>query len=639
MKNRIYILWLILLVCSATALASTPNYETSVLLKNEVINGNNIMGNVVFIESPYISEYSNFSTFGSHNAQQYDILTWKDSQTIKIISPTLVETILVNNASFYITETGVHNFVSLTNSSNTGNVIVSNKDVNSITFNNIIVPSGFVLTFSKNNFVLQNEEVITTNLIVDEDVPTGDYLYSFKINDKTYNKTVKVLQNLAWEITTDEIKENLTAFSGENVYVGHLILTNLGNDDITITINKYGEQKHLLIVPQAQKLFKKSTLRLEFSVQVPTTQKPGVFFIPVNISGGGLNEGGNLTITVKDNIKPVIESINFSSSHAFVENKINVIATDNNNVTEVTMQYDDKTIILDKDEQLFTTKITFNKLSRYLINFCAYDADENKECVLVNKTFEEIRLIENFNNTIVLPAKKISQYSKSFLFDLNTNVPEGIKIVLKDFSAMQSATGESVTVVRIVDGDGTVKTFDMYEKEVVIKNKGKIYLEVRSTEPSDFNGLLNIIQPEYAVEVSSLSFTVSFKDYDVPQSFVRPWNHETDITCNVKDTGNLATTFYECSFKAPINIRPEDISIPTTISERKTFEDQATQIQDKLTKSRRFSATMITILLALLIVLLFFSYYMLYHYPYVRMSYGHELKYKYNKQGDKEHEF
>jgi len=634
-RKELFLVFFLLLL--PLGLSSTPDFGIETSFDDEVVNGNNTIGSLVLTTRPYIPDTYNFSSFDNFSAQQHDIVVWQGNETIRVTPPFGNDIFLINNSELYIDNVGDYHFVSLQNQSKLGTMQIVSRDFNTIEIERLSTPSGIDLSFSKSSFELVNEEVVSVYVHVDEDVNTGVYDLSYKVNDRVREFEVEVMKNLDWEIAETNITEEINISSGQNLYIGYLILENTGNDDVTISTNKYGDYRHLVIIPQPQKLFKKSTLRLEFSVQVPTTQGPTTAVVPINISGGDKNEVGNLTLYIKDSIKPVIESINFSNERAQTENNISIIATDNNNVSNVTLEYDDKIIVFDKNNQLFTQTIVFDKLSRYLLTFCAFDNDDNKECVLMNKTFTQLDLIVDLENTIKMPSKKVSQYSKIKLFNLTEDVKEGVFLTLDSFEALTTTEFDDSYTIRVVDGDGSIKTFRSFEQEIMVSKKGEVFLEIRSNEVADYTGIISITPPEYASQVSDIKFDVSFKDYDVPNDFVRPWTHDSEVDCKVVDTGDLGNTRYECTFDAPIDIRPDDISIPTTISERQEFENKANVVSEELKTTKKRSAVIITFLAVLLLIIGLLSYYMIYHYPYVRISTGHDLKYKYNKQGDKEY--
>ena len=636
--NKQILIFLICLLLIPSVLASTPAYDISNTFNNEIINGDNDIGELVFTARPYIPGNINFSTYTAGLAQQYDLLTWLGNESIIITSPLLEDTVLVKGSSYYVNTVGRYDYNSLLNSSFNGYMTISQKDNNNIQITNIIQPSGFIVDFSTDTFTIIDEEVISVNVIVDDDVATGDYDISFDVNGETQTHQFEVLENLDWNIKEDNISSNYTVVSGENRYAGFVILENAGNADIEISVEKSGNNKHLFIIPQTQTLYKKSELRLEFSIQVPTTQSPDTATIDVNVFGGDKNESKQINITIIDSILPIIESINFSTDKAFKQNTISIIAIDNNEVANVSVTYDGRTIYFDKDEQLFTQTISFNKLSRYLLDFCAYDYDNNEKCLEVEKTFIETDLIVGEETHLILPSKKVSQYSQIYLFNITETSLEGINVLLSDFVPTTSLEYNDSYTIRLIDGDGAVKSFTKYNNEINLVAVGEIFLEVRSSEIADYNGVLSIIQPDYASTISDIRFEVSFKDYDVPNDFVKPWNHDTELSCVVIDTGNLDDTHYECIFDAPITIRPEDISVPTTIGEREAFENRASEVEEKLKKSKRVSGTLISFLIAVLLILSGLSYYMIYHFPYVRISSGHKLKYKFNQQGDKKYD-
>lgn len=607
-------------------------------IDNELINGNNNIGELVFIEKQYNAENIAFGTFENVNAQQHDILKWQGDTSIAVTSPTLVETILTKGSNYYLIHSGEYTFRSLVNQSKTATIQAAVADDNTIEIDNIDTPNGFEVFISNKSFILDEEKVVSINVTVDDDVETGKYNISLDINNETVEYEFTVIENLAWEVALDTLNNSYVAKNGDNIYLGYVLLENKGNKDVEIEVLKTGVDNHLLIIPRQQTLYKKAELRVEFSVQVPTTQKPKSVNHTIFITGGEGNYTKEIQLDIKDAILPNIESINFSTDKAFKKNRITAIATDNNEVKNMTLNYNNNTVVFNKNNQVFTTTVTFRKLSAYNLVFCAYDVDNNKNCVEVNRSFEETELVVDIENDVTLPTKKISQYARTRLFKLTQNTPEGVVVVLSEFlSTTQSAINNSYNI-RVVDGDGSIKGFDKYNNEVTINKAGNVFLEVRSVEAIDYQGMLTLDLPEYATSVGDIQFTASFKDYDVPESFVKEWSYDSDLRCDVVDTGDLSDTHYKCTFQAPISIRPNDISIPTTISEREAFENKASEVEEELKNQKRRAATLISFLVVIVLATGGFAYYMLAHYPYVRITKGHKLKYKYNRMGDKKYQ-
>ena len=615
MRIEIAIFLLILFVPIVDA--STPKFSTTLLLEDDVLNGNIDLGDILFLSQPYESDYHYKQTISNITLQQYDIMSWLGNESIKIRNPEGTETILVKNSEYYFPSEGDYKMISMVNSSINATITSTPADQNKINITKWILPPGMDLNFSEDSFVLNDEKTVKVNLTVDDDVKNGDYDIQFKINDVLNTHSINVLKNYNWTMDISNLTTNLSIKNGESRYLGRIIITNNGNMDFEINTTKSGNQSQMLGIPQPQTLYHKNELFLDFQLQVPTIQMPGWYDLKIDISGGGTTKSVYFAIKVVDSLLPTIEQINFSSDRVYVENKIRVVAIDNNDVKEVTLSFDNQTILLKKDGNLFTESYVFEKLSKYEMEICAVDLDENEVCKSINKTFTKLSAIEGYQKVIKFPSKRYGKYSQAFLFNLTQNVPEGI--ILQLVSMDSDSTNNNSAIVRIVDEAGSIKPFTEYKNDVKLTEKGKYYIEIRADKEGYFEGILRYDVPEYIKGVQDTTLKVSFKNYDVPKDFTQSWINGRDFVCKVVDTGNLDTTHYKCEIDYPIDLKPGSLSIPTTAEEREKFKQEADDVRKEMERIKTKHAWIITFLIFIPIIILLWGLYMVYVYPITRI--------------------
>ena len=603
--------------------ASTPDYSVTDITNKNLMNGIN-NGDIIFVNNEYKSDIITITEITNATAQKYDNLQWISStKSINITPPTYTNgtsKILTDGSIYKLNYVGTYTITSIQNKSKKAEITVTQEDPNNINITTTKKPNGFNITFEPSNFLLIDEQAVKLRIDVDDDVIPGEYEVNYRITTtgktETINKTYKVLENMNWTITNSTIT-NATYKTGDSEYLGFLDIQNVGNKDIELTISKEGNDTYLIGIPQPQTLYKKSNLRLNFQVQVPSIQKTGTYDLKIKIIGGNITEEIPITITIQDSLKPIIESINFSTDKIQKINDITVVATDNNDVKTVTMSYDNKNITLQKDGNKFMTQQKFDKLSRYVMTFCASDEVNNTVCMQVNKTFVKDNIVFVEDPSVTLPTKKIGKYSKIKIFNISKKIPEGVIVQLVELNTM--GTKNQTPTIRIIDEDGTVKSFSEYENEIKINDMGDVYLEVRSQYVADFDGILRIILPEYAEEVEDISFKVSFKNYDIPEDFSLPWFDNRTINCNVHDTGNLETSYYKCNLEFPIDVKKEDLSFPTTAREKEKLDTDVADVEKNLDKTKAKSGVIITILIMILIGSSLITYFFIEIYPYVRI--------------------
>jgi len=101
--------------------------------------------------------------------------------------------------------------------------------------------------------------------------------------------------------------------------------------------------------------------------------------------------------------------------------------------------------------------------------------------------------------------------------------------------------------------------------------------------------------------------------------FSLPWIDGKDFNCKVVDTGNLDSSYYDCGIQYPISIKPDDISIPTTVEERQRFKSEANIVRDELEQKTVRNALVISILVVFFILLVIHIVYITKIYPYARV--------------------
>lgn len=617
MGRRLRFEWILLLLLLPGVLASVPNNHITQLFDDEAINGENDIGELLIIAQQYSSQTYNRTNFTQVTLQRYDLFAWFGTESVSVKDPLNRETILVPGAQYYVTQMGLHTVTSLLNSSKTFNIIATGEPQNFVDINIDHVPNGFELEFSMTDFVLIDEEIIEATLIIDDDIEPGEYTINYTVNEEVLEYTFTVLSNIDWNISDVSFEEEQSIKSGEDRYIGFIEVNNIGNQDVEITLNKKGNQSSIVVVPQSKTLFRKSSIKFDIQLDVPSVTPTGTYDITIIADDeSGKKQNITLEIEVIDALKPVIEQINFSTDKAFMENEIVVFATDNDDVVNLTLEYDDEKIFFKKDQNRFTATLVFNKISKYEFDFCAIDITGNQACEAVNRTFIKIDAIQGTRKLIKLPTVQYSKYSEEFLFNLTEYIDEGVSIEL--VSIESSIRDDEMPTIRLVDEDGGIKRFNTYDNEIIIKEVGRYNLEIRSEIEGDYEGIIRFNVPEYVEEVTDVVFEVSFKSYDIPRDFSVDW-FGTNVVCEVIDTGDLDSSHRLCPIRIPIDISEKDIALPTTIREREQLDTQVVEVKEELLTSRKRAGLVITLLIVFLILSLIVLWYAINVYPYIRI--------------------
>lgn len=611
---------LLMLLCSPIALmASTPDYQLTTLLESEVVNGRTDFGDLLFIRKPFIPDVFISGSTEPLEVQQHDILRWQGTSS-RMSNPLGQESVLVNGSEYYFDVVGAYTIRSMLNQSNLAIITASPEDATTINISEVVLDAGFDLDFNQTSFVLGNEMVVPVALEVDDNIPAGLYSVSWNINEKRMNHSFRVMQHTNWTLNLTEFTKNITVKSGEGSYLGRMIVSNLGNQDVSISVTKQGNGTGMLSIPQKQTLFRKNEVNLDFQVQVPTIMKTGLYPLIITISGGNISRDVGLNITVIDSILPTIDSIAFASDHVFVPNQISVYATDNDEVKNLTVSYNGETFTMEKDGNLFTKAMEATKLSRYVFHFCASDPVGNTVCKEENKTFTQLSIINDSRKVLNMDSMRYGKYSRIKLFNLTKDLDEPISLELVSYDTIPRSN--ETVVFRIVDSEGSVKTYSQYSNEVFLSQAEAYYLEVRADAEMSVNGILRLNMPEQYEDIPDMTFRVEFKDYDVPLDFSKTWVDGRDVVCNVVDTGNLDTSYYDCMMQYPIDTRAEDISIPTTVKERNSFQAEVDSVRTLLIDTKQKTGLIIGVLVGIVVIIVLGSAFMLVYYPYMRFQMG-----------------
>lgn len=600
--------------------ASTPNFEVTNVLEDEMINGDDLsFGELLFIEKAYLPDFYEMSSIIPATYQKYDILTWTSTSSVKIKNPSGVETFLFFNSQFQFDQDGVYILVSPLNSSITSNLVITAQDPIFVNLSQNNDLNGMDFVFSEENFDFDVEKVISVNATIDKDVDPDEFEFLFGANNESYTHKFNVTENINWSMNTENLTTDISLKNGDTEFLGRIEIVNEGNFPVEIFVNKDSAYGYLIGTPAPATLYKNSQMFINLQSQIPQVLDPGVYDIELIISGGAIERTLNFSFNITDSIAPIIESINFSTDRVLVDNEITIVATDNNRIKNVTLEYDNETVFFNRDGNVYSQTVKFHKISSYLLNFCAEDDHNNTKCMEMNKSFVKLNTLSGSKTVLELPSKKMGTYSNEAIFTLDDRVPEGVEIQLL------SVTGKSVInatpTIRIVSESGSIKQFTEYVNSVIIYDKGQYKLEVRYDSVESFDGVLRVTTPDYIDPIQDITFKVAFKSYDIPQNYVVDLAGGEVFNCVVKDTGNLDTSKRTCSVDYNIDIAREDIVIPMTVQQRDAIQKQADDVQTKYDNYRGKAILTIVFISVLILFIVAYLLYLIFIYPYSRIQY------------------
>jgi hypothetical protein len=421
---------------------------------------------------------------------------------------------------------------------------------------------------------------------------------------------------------------------GDIVTAGEILIDSRGNADVKITSSLLGNGTIMLKTQIEQTLFRKSSTGFGVTIQVPQQMPDGTYNQTIILSGGNQTYEYNLSITVKDTIPPEITKIEYKDFYLMHDNFVRVEAHDNIDVKNVTVRLSSPTHHLNesyavKDNQWFTLQQIFTDPAGYNITVCAYDASNNSACNTTSNVFQRLILLE-YEPDNRCPTRKYGKTSEKIILNVTEKIPDPLIIELVDFTTDQvdygnesNSTNESRAQfkVSIIEGDGNLHQLLNVGDKAEVRSNGAVTLQVWSDSLSEYRGILRVSVPDYALNISDLSFKGQFLDYDIPSAFSRDWFGK-EFTCGVTDTGDLETSFFDCKIQYPISMKVEQFAVPTTIEERllaeASYNETIHDYQESVVKRNVF----ITILGVLVLFSLLLIVYTAVYHPYIRLKMG-----------------
>lgn len=621
MKNKLILILLMLPV----VLASTPDYEIQDNIETTLDVGSQDMGDLIFTPKPYISDLYTKNNYDNETYQKFDRLIW-EGQPVEIKRNNIV-VVLTSGSQYYFDSVGEYKLTNLANASLNSTIIITSEDIPSYILN-LNTPNGITGSLSQTNINLQQQRIVDLNLNVDKDLSPGDYDINIELDtdtpgleDMTLEYEMSLPEIKTWIIEEDTVGDVAYGKTGKVENAGEIIIKNTGNTNFNIEVSAEGDAKTFVPTYGIQTIFKKSTLMIPLQLQIPSRQAKGNYSLTLLIEGGDNDTiEKDIIVVVQDNIPPKIESIEFLHGYAFLNNTITIYTDDNLGVSNATISYDDNTYIMVKDEQQFTHNTRFEKLSRYVFEICVYDNDGNTLCEEINKTFNKLDII-HANKNIKFPKVKYGKFARAPIFNLSISDLQDVKIRLKEFYAdeINQSSIFDKCIIRIIDGDGSIKKFSKYEDKIIINEKGIILLEINCDTLTSYSGILEFVLPGYIEEIDDIRFNGDFAEYGLPTDFEQEWFGKT-LDCDVIDMGDLESSYYKCELRLDISTKKNDLPIPTTISERERLDEELEEQAAIFNKKETRYRVIIGLLIGFLIVAILFTYFFNNIYPNLRFA-------------------
>lgn len=569
--------------------ASIPSYDVQIDFSEEVVNGNQDFGEILLIKKQPTAEIVNVTNFTVYNAETFDVMTWGGNITLSMKLNNIFLGFVQPGGNFTFGANGVYIFESSADPNLTGTIgVVSPPDS---VIDLVLTGTPIVYNFSIDPVTLDTQEkVIDVSAFVHEDVVVGPYTWTLITtsdnSSKNFTGNTTLIENKLWDITEVTVVRPYKIKSGTTEAMGDIKIINLGNVDFVVSLDILGDGKDFISVQRNQTLFKESTSAFNLISQIPARTPFGLYNVSIILTAGNISKLVSFDIEVTDTDAPEIKRVTFKDEFVHHSNEIIAEVVDNIDVQEVQVTFDGETHNMTRDQQLFIHPFTPTELKEYIFDICAVDVSTNRVCQQVNKSFSKLDIIQ-YSPALTMPSRKTGAFASNVLFTFTEKPPSPITVRLVSFSSEEAnkTVGGNYNV-RLIDADGTVLDISSVGQGVQVQHAGQIRIDVSGDSIAAYDIVMEIVSAEYMVNISSpIHVTGRFLGYDVPSPFSIPnWYGNKSFECDVVDTGNLESSFYDCKVRFPIHIDVKQLAIPTTVEE-KELEEQNHQLEvDSWTK-------------------------------------------------------
>lgn len=624
MEMNKLLLMLLILFCIPIVMGATQDYEIVVQVEEDLISGeNNDVGTFLFKKLDPVSEIIDFNTCSNITIGNYDKLNWVGTAAYIELSNGL--TLIKNNPRTIISETQLTYICD----AETYEIVVVPLVQPSINISTIRI-NGFDIVYNKNNFILNNDEIVDIEIDVDEDILVTEYPIIFNFGNKNHEIRFEIVEDKSYSVQNSTINSSVLINAGDSQHIGNLKVENIGNVNFELNLTTKGNGSELLIYPELQTLFRNTYSLLNFNVLVPSTHSTGNYTAELYIDDDNIK---NITIMVKDNSIPTIEDVTFDKEVLFVDCELSAIVKDNIEVNKVEVTINNDTYQMIKDNQLYTFKNKYTNKTVYNFTMCAYDNQLNKACVKFEKEFSPLQPFNNITNEKTMPTLQQNKNGKRMILNLTEDVD--INITLTNFFNTVNANFTNYEI-KLLDDENNYEFFEDRYNRTLSLYKGLNYIELNSGIIGDYYFDLEINTPDYVDTLKYIRIYGEVKNYTISDEFKLDWNGvENGFYCTNHDTGEFETSYKECFAKYPIDVEADDISIPTTVKERKKFDNDVKDLKEEYNNTTDRLSSFATFSFAALIILIIVMVFLIYIKPYVRFKVGKTIT-RGNNQNEKQ---
>ena len=419
--------------------------------------------------------------------------------------------------------------------------------------------------------------------------------------------TITEVQNITW--AENFTNKTMVVQQGGN-YTITATASNNGNTPQNVSFDIFSLPSGFEISGTTKNLLSPAQ-EVIFSPTLSVGSKTGLGLYVINTSLGNF----------KVNVTPIIDNqspelVNFVIPYnltALVPFNCLFTFYDNVNVTRAWVRmYDENGSdikLATNDSQHFSVSLTYNKSGEQKLYLYARDGANNtykREFLL---RFKGYTLKNPIRNELDFGHITPDYLKKQTLTNFSVEMPVKVKLVDASFTGNNSS---SRYFVELLNG-GT--TFDLTKGEwIPLTLSGAVQIAFKSTARGNFTGTLVMELPESMENPEKkISLTAKVGDYELPEDW-SGFIYGVPTNCTIHDTGDLATTTYDCIMKYdPKMVKSaEDLTVcmsRQTAEAKLALKDrEINSWVDKARTNHRLAIAGVTLFLIAILIFMVFTY-------------------------------
>jgi hypothetical protein len=497
---------------------------------------------------------------------------------------------------------GTHTYCSMSNSTLCSYFSILNIPNPSV---NISVSNPEVsFEVSNTNIVVDSEKIVRITLNVKNSMTPKSYLYDVIINNVTRQFQFLIPDIEIWNVSNYSFIPVVE--TGSSGILGYITARSVGNKYSLVDVHVDGNDS-MIVTSKSLLLYPNIDAKLEVLYDINRGRLIGDYKTNIWLN----NVSVPVNISVKDSVYPEIANFTLKDVTIYDKTNFSFKATDNLKINRTYIEYIKldtsalKTVDIAafENDLYIDSETIFTELGDYSARACALDDSNNSVCtdISIFKVKKTNRVIVN-EQTIHFKKVKFNTYSLIPLFNITQNI--NVRIRLDSLHYLNDSTWK----MKVIDGDGKTEYFLEQGGEVVANMAGVVRLGFIGDKIGVYDGIITITPDWFNEEKPQMTFTGELIDYTIPEPFSADW-YGNQFNCKVVDTGDIDSSYYDCSIRYPILSDLNKTAVPITPSDKesndRSWEERLNVWKDK----NSFKLGIIILFIVCMVVLLMITFY------------------------------